>query len=278
MVIGIVDVGGGLRGVYGAGIFDFCMQNNINFDYCIGVSAGSANIASFLANQPNRNYKFYAEYSNRKEYMSFKNFIKTGSYLDLKYIYGDLSNKGGENPLDYDSLKKNPSKFIAVATNAKTGKVKYFTKNDMQQDNYEILMASSCIPAIDKPIYINGVPYYDGALSDPVPIKKAFNLGCDKVVLILTKPVDMIRTPQKDEFISKTIIGKYPKAAEGLALRAKRYNESVEKAKEYEKEGKVLIIAPDDISGMKTLNIDIEAINKLYNKGIKDAEKILNWL
>lgn len=48
-----------------------------------------------------------------------------------------------------------------------------------------------------KPRFIDGVPYYDGALGNPVPIEKAFQDGCDKVVLILTKPVDEILTPRE---------------------------------------------------------------------------------
>ncbi|WP_242833217.1 patatin-like phospholipase family protein [Clostridium saudiense] len=86
-MIGVIDVGGGLRGIYGAGVFDFCLDNNINFDYGIGVSAGSANIASFLGKQKGRNLKFYSEYIFRKEYMSFHNLFRNGSYIDLDYVY-----------------------------------------------------------------------------------------------------------------------------------------------------------------------------------------------
>lgn len=73
---GIVDVGGGLRGIYGAGIFDYCMEQGIHFDYCIGVSAGSANVCSYIAGQKGRNYQFYTDYSFRKEYMSVKNLFQ----------------------------------------------------------------------------------------------------------------------------------------------------------------------------------------------------------
>lgn len=48
MKIGVVDVGGGFRGVYACGVLDYCMDENIRFDLGIGVSAGSANLASLL--------------------------------------------------------------------------------------------------------------------------------------------------------------------------------------------------------------------------------------
>lgn len=55
---GIVDVGGGMRGIYAAGVFDFCLDAGIRFDLGIGVSAGSANLASFAAGQSQRNQRF----------------------------------------------------------------------------------------------------------------------------------------------------------------------------------------------------------------------------
>ena len=98
MVTGIIDVGGGLRGIYAAGILDYCMMHSIQFDCCIGVSAGSANMAAYLAGQQGRNYRYYQEYSFRKEYMGMGNLLHTGSYINLDYFYGTLSNAGGESP------------------------------------------------------------------------------------------------------------------------------------------------------------------------------------
>ncbi len=101
---GIIDVGGGTRGIYGCGVFDRCLDENISFDYVIGVSAGSANAISYVSGQRGRNYVFYTEYAMRPEYMGLKTLLKTGSYIGLEYIYGTLTNSGGEYPLDYDTL------------------------------------------------------------------------------------------------------------------------------------------------------------------------------
>lgn len=88
-------------------------------------------------------------------------------------------------------------------------------------------MASSAIPAVCRPIPIDGVPCCDSALGDPVPVRKAFELGCDKVVLILTLPENTIRTSDKDKRLVRRIRRKYPAAAEALADRARTYNEGV---------------------------------------------------
>lgn len=49
------------------------MEEGVQFDCCIGVSAGSANMCSYAAGQHGRNKPFYQDYSFRKEYMSVGN-------------------------------------------------------------------------------------------------------------------------------------------------------------------------------------------------------------
>lgn len=278
MKIGIVDVGGGLRGIYAAGVLDYCMDQNIRFDLAIGVSAGSANLASYAAGQRGRNYQFYTEYAFRKQYMSLGNFLARKSYVDLDYVYGTLSRADGENPLDYAALRDNPMAFYVVATEAETGQVHYFDKSDVHQDDYDIMKASSALPFACKPYPIGGTVYYDGALGDPVPIEKAFQLGCDRVVLLLTKPVNVLRSPKKDEKVAACIRRAYPAAAEALCQRAQRYNESVALARMRARQGKVLIVAPEDTCGVDTLTRDKQALRRLYEMGYADAQKITDYL
>lgn len=278
MKTGIVDVGGGLRGVYAAGVFDYCLDAGIRFDLGIGVSAGSANVSSYIAGQKKRNYPFYTDYPFRKEYMGLKNFLFKKSYLDLDYIYSALSNSDGENPLDYQSFMKSSTEFLAVATNAETGEAVYFDKTAMRQDDYSVLKASSAIPFVCHPYAVDGVLYYDGALGDTVPLEKAFEWGCDKVVLVLTKPKDFCRSSSKDEKIAKRIQKKYPIAAERIRNRVKQYNRGVALAKEYEADGRVLIIAPDDTCGVDTLTKDRDALKRFYEKGYRDAKAMESFL
>ncbi len=278
MKLGVIDVGGGLRGIYAAGVMDYCMEHNIRFDVGIGVSAGSANIASYAAGQKGRNYKFYIEYSFRKQYMGLGNFLLKKSFIDLDYVYGTLSNSGGENPLNYQALHENPMEIYIVATDAQTGQAKYFDKSDIKENNYDILKASCAIPFVCEPYSVNNTLYFDGGLSDPIPLEKAFELGCDKVVVILTKPENTIRNSKTDEKIAALIRKKYPLSAESLCKRARRYNESVELAREYGKQGKVLIVAPDDTCGVDTLQKNKDSLQKFYEKGFKDGEKITEYL
>ena len=274
MKTGIVDVGGGFRGVYACGVLDYCLDQDIRFDLGVGVSAGSANLASFIAGQRGRNYLFYTKYGLRKQYMSLGNFIRKRSFIDMDYVYGTLSNRGGENPLDYAALRENPMEFLVVAANALTGEAKYFDKGDIRQDDYDVFKASSSIPFVCRPYFVAGEPYYDGALGDPVPVEKAFECGCDRVVVLLTKPEAVPRTSEQDKKLAARIQKKYPIAAEQLRQRARRYNEGVMLAREYAKQGKALIVAPDDTCGVSTLSRDPDNMRRLYEKGYADGQKI----
>ncbi len=278
MKVGVIDVGGGFRGIYATGVLDYCQDEGIEFDTALSISAGSANLASFLARQRGRNYEFYTKYAFRKQYASLRNFIFKKSYIDMDYVYGTLSNHDGENPLDYTAICDNPTEFYIIATDAETGEAKYFDKSDLAQDRYDPLKASSSIPFVCKPYIINGKPYYDGALGDPIPVDKAFELGCDYAVLILTKPENKPREVGSDVKLAKRIRKKYPNAAEKLRLRAQHYNEGVAKAQEYARQGKLLIVAPDDTCGVDTLHKDRDSLDKLYKKGLSDGQKIKNYL
>ncbi len=278
MKTGIIDVGGGFRGIYACGVLDYCLDQNIRFDLGIGVSAGSANLASFIAGQKGRNFTFYTEYGLRKQYASVGNFMRKGSFIDMDYVYGTLSDHNGEYPLDYAALRDNPMEFIVVAANAVTGEAEYFDKGEIRQDDYSVFKASSSIPFVCKPYVIQGTPYYDGALGDPVPVEKAFALGCDRVIVLLTKPEGVLRTPERDEKLAARIRRKYPNAAKSLRQRADRYNESVALAQEYVRQGKALIVSPDDTCGVSTLSRDPSDMKRLYSKGYADGEKVKAFL
>ena len=278
MKTGIVDVGGGLRGIYAAGVLDYCMDKGIHFDLGIGVSAGSANLSSYAAGQRGRNYRFYTDYSFRREYMGMQDFLKSGSYINMDYLYGTLSNSDGEDPLDYPAFRDSSMELYVVAADAETGKVRYFDKGDITQDNYDVLKASSSIPFVCKPYPVQGRFYYDGALGDPVPVVKAFELGCDRVVVLLTKPEGVPRSPAKDERLAAGIQRKYPAAAHALRQRASMYNAGVYQAQRYAIEGRALIVSPDDTCGVDTLTRDKAALDRLYQKGLHDGEKVERFL
>ena len=274
MKLGFVDVGGGTRGIYGCAVLDRSMDEKIAYDCMVGVSAGTANIASYLAGQRGRSLRFYYEYCLRDEYISPAQFFKTGNFVNLDYGYSELSNTGGESPVDYETLAANPADFIVVATDAMTGEPTYFDRRHISKDNYDVLKASSCVPGACKPYPVDDRFYYDGGISDPIPYEKCFAMGCDKVVVTLTRPRDYYRTPGKDRLVAAALAKSYPLLAEKLRHRAEIYNRQLDEIKALEDEGRILIVAPTSIGHLGTLSKDKYALKKLYIKGYADAAAI----
>ena len=278
-MLGLMDMGGGMRDIYGAGITDCFLDNGIRFDYCIGVSAGCANIASFLAEQRGRNFKFYTQYALRKEYMGAEHYFKDGSFFNLDYVYSYLSNSGGEDPLDYEKMISNKSEFVVVATEAQSGEPVYFDKTYFKKDDYSVIKASCSVPILNRPYEFLGREYYDGGVSDPLPIEKALSDGCDKVVVVLTRPVGFVKKPEKFQQIMRKNLGDaYPNVMEKLHRRHEIYNDSMNKIFEYQKQGKAVIIAPSNCRGVNMATKDVKRLNYLYECGYSDALSAIDYI
>ncbi len=273
---GLIDVGGGMRDIYGAGVIDYLIDNSFHFDMCIGVSAGSANLATFLAQQRGRTYRFYSDYAQRKEYMSFGNYRKIGEFFNLNYIYSDLSNDDGEDPLDCDAIMENTTELVVVTTNARTGKSEYFTKKDIVKNDLWLLKASCTLPIANKVFTHGEQRYFDGGISDPIPVKKAFELGCDKVAVIIPRPLE----EKKHEFsaVMKPFLKDYPEIVNLMANRPNIYNSQIRLLKEYEKQGKVVLISPDSDKGMSIITKDQNRLINYYKKGYTDAQRAMEKL
>ena len=146
-MLGIIDVGGGMRGSFTAGIYDFLLDRNVQpFDYLIGVSAGSANMITYLARQRGRNLRSYTDYAFRKEYMSIHNALRHGSYIDLDYIYTTVSGPQGEDPVDMEAFNASTARYEAVVTDAATGEPLYFDKEELSGGDFSAIKASCAVP------------------------------------------------------------------------------------------------------------------------------------
>lgn len=268
--IGLVVEGGGMKCAYNAGILDDFLEEKISFDYCIGVSAGAGNLASYLAGQHGRNLRFFTQHIHSPEYFGVKSLLKTGDLFGLQYIYGTLTRSAGKDPLDYEAILRNPTQYEAVVTNAITGQAEYYGKEMLHQDDYRLLMASSAIPAVCRPVQLHGIPYYDGGLSDAIPVGRALGQGCDRLVVILSKNRDYLRTPQKMRFLYSRICRSYPRVVEAIDHRHETYNRNLQEVFALEKAGKAFVFAPTKAIHMSTYSIREKSARELYELGRQD--------
>lgn len=278
-MLGIIDVGGGMRGSFTAGIYDYLNDQNIQpFGYLIGVSAGSGNMVSYLARQRGRNLRFYLDYAFRKEYMSMHNMLRTGSYINLDYPYTFLSGPGGEDPVDLEAFNADTARYEAVVTDAETGNPVYYDKAELREGNFDVIKASCCVPGACRPYPVQGILGFDGGVADPVPYKRALAQGCHRLVLLLTRPVDYLRPPLDHREMMEKALRRWPNAYGALLRRSARYNRDVAAVQELEREGKALVIAPSDIGGMATLTKDREAVERLYHMGYAQGPRLMEFI
>ena len=270
MKIGLVVEGGGMKCAYNAAILDAFLDHNITFAYCIGASGGSGNLASYLAGQRGRNLRFFTEHIHSPSYFGLRSFLKTGDLFGLQYIYGTLTNSMGKDPLDFPALKNNPAEYEVVVTNALTGKAEYFGKEAMAQDDYRLIMASSAIPAACRPVELNDIPYFDGGLSDAIPVSRALEKGCDRLVVILSKMRDYVRKSQGMRLFYTMRCHRYPQIISLIDHRHTAYNQNLQEVFALEREGKAFVFAPSRPIHVGTYSMNEQSERDLYALGMED--------
>lgn len=278
MGFALIDIGGGMRDAFGAGVLDYLMDRQIDIGTCIGVSAGASNLATYIAGQRGRIRKFYEVYPNRREYMGLWQFIRYGSLLNMKYIYETISFPDGEDPFGIEAYTASPKDLTIVATDALTGNPVYFPKSSLRPFDMQAMEASCTIPVLCRPTIIDGHPYYDGGISDPIPFRKAFEKGADKAIVIITKRKDDFRDPERDRRPARILSRKYPEAASALSSRADTYNRQLRELIDLEKDGKALIVAPDDTCGVTTTKHRTDDVIRLYMKGYEQGKAIEDFI
>ena len=276
---GLVLEGGGIRGLYSSGVLDAFMENDITFPYVIGVSAGSCNGVSYIGKNLHRMRDITLGYSGDERYKSVKSMLKNGEYLNSKWIFGELSYD--MFPLDYDTYEKSHTTLCAVATNAYTGKPEYFYPRGFR-NGCEELRASCALPVATKPVPLGDSLYYDGGVSDSIPLKHAFEDGCEKCVVILTQDKNYVKKPMNHEKAIKKILRKYPNVVQGVLNRHNMYNDQRKYVFEMQKQGKALVICPDEPLHCSTLNVSAEQQKDIYQigytQGLEYIDKVKEFI
>lgn len=181
MKTGLVLEGGGMRGVFTGGVLDVFLEHSLSFDVCFGVSAGACFACSFLAGQHKRGYHVMADFIQKKEYCSVYSLIRTGDLFGADFVYHTIPEQ--LYPIDNDAFLKNSTEFFSVVTNCHTGAAEYHRIHDLFGD-VDRVRASSSLPLVSRMVELDGKPYLDGGIADPIPVRHAFASGCDRVVAV----------------------------------------------------------------------------------------------
>lgn len=262
--------GGGMRGVYTAGVLDFFLDKNIEFPVCYAVSAGACHGSSFLAKQRKRAFNVSVDYLKDRRYAGLYSLIKTGDFFGVDMVYNLIPNE--LSPFDYEEYEKFTGKFFVAVTNCKTGKAEYIQIKDMRKDVLAV-RASSSLPLISRIVEIDGKEYLDGGVVDSIPIKKSIEDGNVKNVVILTRDKTYRKPPSGMMKLIKAKYKKYPMLVRSIEIRHVRYNNTLELIAQEQKAGRTYVIQPEKPVGIGRLEKNKEKLTALYNQGYSDGRK-----
>ena len=269
MRVGLVLEGGAMRGMFTAGVLDVFMENNIKVTDIVGVSAGTLFGINYVSKQPKRSLRYNLRYINDNRYMSIKSLMRTGNLINKDFTYYKLPFQ--LDVFDNKTFKQSDVNFFATVTNIETGEAEFIKIEDAFKQ-METLRATSALPFISEIIEINGKKYLDGGIANSIPVDFFENQNFDKIIVILTRPIDY-RKKKSTGVQFKVAYSKYPKLIEKSENRYKDYNDTVERILELEKQGKVLVIRPDEEITIKRLEKDTDKLQHVYDLGIRNGKE-----
>lgn len=262
---GLVLEGGALRGLFTAGVIDVMMENGIEFDGLIGVSAGAAFGCNYKSRQPGRVIRYNKRYAHDWRYCSVKSLLKTGDLFGAEFAYHMLPDE--LDKFDVATFDRHPMEFYAVCTDVQTGEPVYKRLMHHGYAMNEWIRASASMPLASKVVAVEGYQLLDGGIADSIPLRFFEQQGYDKNVVVLTQPKGYVKKPNPLMPLLRLQLHRYPKFLKAAAERHIMYNEETEYVAQQEKEGKAFVIRPHSILPIKHITHDPELMQKVYEDG-----------
>jgi len=267
---GLVLEGGGMRGLFTAGVLDFFIDEGIEFPYVIGVSAGVCHGVSYVTRQRGRTRAINIDNIGDRRYVSLRNLLRTGSMFGMDFIFEEIPNT--LYPFDFNAFNTSKTEFVSGVTDIRTGKPVYFGSEKREAIN-RVARASSAIPVFSPVVGFEGGLYLDGGTSDPIPVRKALEDGCEKTVVVLTRDRGFLRAPEKFRTVYRHMYRKYPEMVRCMDERHKVYNETREFLSAVEAEGRAFVIMPEKPVEIGRFERDKAKLQALYEQGYETAAK-----
>ena len=244
---GLVLEGGGIRGIFSAGVMDVLMEEGIVFDGAIGVSAGAAFGCNYKSKQPRRAVRYNLKYAKDPRYSSVRSLLKTGDLFNAQFCYHDIPEK--LYPFDWKTFRENPMKFYLVCTDVETGKpVYHLCDNDSEWQMLEWFRASGSMPLVSRVVEIGDQKLLDGGITDSIPLRFMESKGYERNVVILTRPADYVKEPASLMRVMNRVLHQYPETLKAIENRHNVYNETVAYIRQREAGKYAFVIRPEAVN------------------------------
>jgi predicted patatin/cPLA2 family phospholipase len=266
----LVLEGGGMRGLYGAGVLDFFATKQLVFSDVIGVSMGACNGANYLSNQSERNYRIPSTFVGDPRYLSYRRWCAGGDLFDMRFIFEDIVRE--LDPYDYHAFTSQPSRLHIVTTECRSGESIYWSDAADESDFARLLMASSSLPFAAKVVKFGRHHLLDGGISDPIPLAYAKSLS-DKVVLVLTQPRQYRKKPMRFSWLVKLLYPRYKGLLRALQTRHQKYNRTMDEIEKLEQKGKIFVLRPSRKLPAARVEKNQKKLKATLDIGYRDAEE-----
>lgn len=262
---GLVLEGGAMRGLFTSGILDVMMETGIEPDGLIGVSAGAAFGCNYKSRQPGRAIRYNKRYARDKRYCSWQSWLKTGDLFNAEFGYHVIPKK--YDLFDDKAFEQNPMEFYAVCTDVETGLPVYKKLEESTHLTYDWIRASASMPLASKVVELEGIKVLDGGVADSIPLQYFESIGYDRNVVILTQPEGYVKEHNRLMPLMRIALKKYPKMIEALDQRHIMYNCQLDYVRQAEREGRCIVIRPDDKLPIGHISHDPEQMQRVYELG-----------
>ena len=262
---GLVLEGGAMRGMFTAGVLDVMMENGIEYDGAIGVSAGAAFGCNYKSKQIGRAIRYNMKFCQDKRYSGIGSLIKTGNIFNTDFAYGEVPLK--YDAFDFDTYQRSPMDFYVVCTDVETGKAVYHSYKGKDDHCFDWIRASASMPMVSQIVEIDGQKFLDGGVADSIPIQYFEEIGYDKNIVVLTRPQDYLKKRNSLMPLIRMKYRKYPKFVEAMENRHIIYNQTLSYIKQREEEGKLLVIRPKENLQIGKVEKNPEKLRAVYEIG-----------
>ena len=270
---GLVLEGGAMRGLFTAGIIDVMMEAGVEPDGLIGVSAGAAFGCNYKSRQPGRAIRYNTRFAKDARYSGLKSLLTTGDYFNAQFGYHIV-------PYQYDlfdvaAFEQNPMEFIVVCTDVLTGQAVYHKMDRVDYDELEWLRASASMPLASKVVEVAGHKLLDGGVADSIPLAYFESIGYDRNVVILTQPEGYVKHRTKLMPLMRIGLRRYPEMIQAMDRRYLMYNRELEFVRQAEREGRCLVIRPDEKLPIGHISHDPEEMERVYQIGREMGDRYI---
>lgn len=270
---GLILEGGAMRGMFTSGVLDVFMENGIEFDGAIGVSAGATFGCNFKSRQIGRALRYNKKYSHDWRYCSMRSFLFTGDLYGADFCYNKLPNE--LDVFDHETYKKNPMEFYCVASDCVTGKPVYKKLETCDEHDLTWMRASASMPLVSHIVEVDGYKLLDGGMTDSIPLKYFEGLGYNRNVVILTQPREFQKKPASLMRLMRILLRKYPRIVDAMGKRHVVYNEETADVFAKADRGEVFVICPEKPLGISRTEKNPDELQRVYDTGRLVASTLL---